>query len=263
MASFAIPVSLYMTQSVHSIEPEASLQAAADRLSELRIGSLAVTKGQELLGVLSMTDLLGVGRLQAGRLPEAKLLTLPQRSVAELMTREVVTVRPSETIERVCEVMLEKRIHRVFVVEEGRLRGVLSTKDVMTALWHKRVNRPISELMSSPVYTIRASEPVSLATDRLEKAKVSGLVVVDDGLPVGVFAQTEALASQNEERTASVEDVMNPAILALAPSIKIFRAASQAASMNVRRIVVLEGRELVGIVTGLDFCRAASGAALG
>lgn len=50
----------------------------------------------------------------------------------------------------------------------------------MRAVLKKRVSNPLSEYMSSPAFTVRASEPISLATERLKRARVSGLVVVDE-----------------------------------------------------------------------------------
>jgi predicted transcriptional regulator len=149
-------------------------------------------------------------------------------------------------------------VHRVFVVKDGRVRGVLSTRDIMRALKEKRVNVPISLFMSSPVFTVRATEPISLATARLEQAQISGLVVLDGKWPVGLFTQRDALAARHLPRETHVETAMNPALIALNADTPLYRAIEQAAALNARRILALNNGKLEGILTGIDLARAAA-----
>ncbi|MND08076.1 hypothetical protein D3C83_304660 [compost metagenome] len=50
---------------------------------------------------------------------------------------------------------------------------------------------------------------------------------------------------------------MSPAMLCLALDTPLHRAAAQAAATTARRVIVTEKRQMVGILTGLDFARAA------
>jgi CBS domain-containing protein len=52
--------------------------------------------------------------------------------------------------------------------------------------------------------------------------------------------------------------VLSPALLCLDVSTPLFRAARQAEVMDVRRIVAVENRQLRGVLTALDFVRAAA-----
>jgi CBS domain-containing protein len=92
-----------------------------------------------------------------------------------------------------------------------------------------------------------------MAAERLEKARVTGLVVVDGDWPVGIFTQVEALESRELPRQTPVEEALNPAVLVLDEHTPVFRAAAQAAAMEARRVVVTSDGTPVGIVTGLDF----------
>jgi len=260
MANFAEPVSTYMTPDVHSCRPEDSLDAVHRTLTERQISSLAVVDDSgRLVGVVSRSDLLKVGRIQAGARPGAKLLVLPPRTVADAMTPEPLSVALDSSLSGAGRAMRERRVHRVFVTEGDELRGVLSTRDLMLAIRDVRLNHTIERYASAPIFSVRASEPISLATDRLAKAHVSGLVVVEDDWPVGVFTQVEAMASRDMPRTTDVEEVMNPAIVCMDNSTKMHRAAAQAAAMRVRRVVSCRSREMHGILTGLDFAAAVAG----
>jgi predicted transcriptional regulator len=144
----------------------------------------------------------------------------------------------------------------VFVVDAGELVGVLSTKDVMVAVSHEKVRLPIERFMSAPVFTIRASEPIALGIERLERAHVSGVVVVDDGWPVGVFTQAESIAAADMPRNTPIEEVMCPAMLCMNVDTQVHRAAAQAAATRARRVIATAEQGMKGILTGLDFARA-------
>jgi CBS domain-containing protein len=260
LSNFEIPVDQYMSSPAHSIDATENLDAAHTLLGGLGISSLAVVEGDgSLAGVISMTDLIRVGRIQAGTGVKAALLTLPDRAVEDHMTREVATVSADEPISLAASKMVEGHFHRVFVEREGRLVGVLSTKDVMLAIRDKRVATPISRWMRSPAFTVRASEPISLATDRLERAHITGLIVVEDGWPVGLFSQREALEARDCPRDLRVDEAMSSAMLALEMDTPLYRAAAQAAELRVRRVIAVKQRSVEGILTGIDLARAAMG----
>ena len=260
LPNFEFSVAQYMSSPAHSIRTDESLDAAHTLLAGLGISSLAVvTDDESLAGVISMTDLLRVGRIQAGSNVKAALLTLPNRSVEKHMTREVATVSPDEPIRLAASKMVRGPFHRVFVERDGRLVGVLSTKDVMLAIRDKRVTTPIARWIRSPVFSVRANEPISLATDRLERAHITGLIVVEDGWPVGLFTQREALEARDCPRDMRVEDAMSSAMLALDVDTPLYRAAAQAAELRVRRVIAVKQRSVEGILTGIDLARAAMG----
>lgn len=256
--AFDIPVSEYASAPVHGVDPETPLPMVQHRLASLGLQCLAVTDGSRLVGVVSRSDLIEVGQRETGRRASAALLSLPGKPVSEVMSTEPVTVDPESTVARAAAIMRERQIHRVFAVAGERLVGVLSTYDLMKVIRDKRSDAPINALMASPVFTVRASEPISLATERLGKARVSGLVVVDDEWPVGLFTQAEALECRDLARDTAIDEVMNPGMICMPSDTRVFRAAQQAIAMTARRIIAVEKREMVGIVGGLDFAAFAA-----
>lgn len=257
MSNFAMSVELYMSSPVVRAHRGETLRQIQLKLRNSRISSLPVVDDDGVpIGVVSRTDLIRVGRVEAGRRPKSSLLTLPEKSVEEVMTQTVSTVPSNASVRDAAVQMVEKRYHRMYVVDEKRLVGVFSTKDVMLALSGEKLNRPIQELMSKPVFTIRAEEPIALATERLERAKVSGIVVVENHWPIGVFTQVESLIAATLPRDTAVEEVMSPAMLCMPVDTALHRAAAQAGATSVRRVIVTEKREMVGILTGIDFARA-------
>jgi CBS domain-containing protein len=258
MANFAMPVSEYMSAPVVSLKLSASLFEVRRTLDDQEISCLPLLDEHEhCVGVISRTDLLRVGRFQAGASRGAPLLTLPDKRAGEVMHAEVLTVSPSSSISDAARLMVKRRIHRVFVLDQGRLAGVLSTKELLTAIRDKRIATPIADLMTAPAFVIPSSAPVSLATDRLAKAHIHGLVVVDeDQWPIGTFTQTESLRARDLPGETFVEEVMSHAMLCLEVHTPLHRAAAQAHATRARRVLAVEDRKVKGILTGLDFARA-------
>jgi predicted transcriptional regulator len=257
MAKFAEPVSIFMSTPVHCVTEDASLVEAREQMQTLGVSCLAVLDADGgISGVISHTDILASGLRNAGNRPDASLLE-PVGKVSTVMTTDLVSVDIETTMAEAAARMVDEHVHRVFVTVRGDLAGVLSTWDIMAAVEAVRVNKAVSEFMSTPVFTVRASESIALASERLGKAHVTGLLVVDESeWPVGVFSQREALESGAASRSATVESAMNAAVLTLPDRTALHNVARQARAMNARRVAVMNRHELVGIMTGVDFAKA-------
>lgn len=253
---FAQPVSAFMAKPVATIYPDASLQEAERRLEDAPFSCLAVTDVDgHLCGVVSRTDLLRVGRLRASMAEDTHLLKLPHQTLRTRMTKDVITADPTTPLQAVAGEMVQKHIHRIFIVENSRPVGVLSTRDLMSAIVRARIADPIKRWMSSPVMTVSATATIGEATDLLQEARVRGLVVEDQEWPVGLFTQTEALLSASQDASTKVEDAMSCALLCLPLNMPLFRAAALALETRARRILATANREIHGILSGLDIAR--------
>jgi CBS domain-containing protein len=257
--TFSRPVSESMTTSVATVGLDAMLPHVARELDQRRVSALPVVDDHgAIVGVISRTDLLRVGRIQAGSHRKAAALTLPEKRSGDLvreLARTPLVVSPGASLRDAARAMCEHRVHRLFVVDAGKLVGVLSTLELMTAVRDERIAGPITGIMSSPVFSVKAQQPISLAIERLEQARVTGLVVLDDDWPVGVFTQIEAMQARDLPRDTLVEDVFDASMLCLPVETKIYRAAEQARRLEVRRLIPCREREPVGIVTGFDFAK--------
>lgn len=256
MGRFPFAAEDYMSTPLLTVRGSSFVDFAHRQLQQLRVSALPVVDDDDrVVGVISRTDVLAAGRREAGATHNHRLLAFPARPVTEFMTPDPVSVPVGTPLREVAELMLSHRIHRVFVRDEEGTRGIVTTRDLMRAIADQRLEDPLSEYMSSPLFTVRAEEPVSLAAERLGKARVTGLVVMDGEMPVGVFTQVEALEARDLDADTAIEDVMNPGILVLEADTPVHRAAAQAGAVEARRVIVIAEDRPVGIVTGLDFAR--------
>lgn len=108
-----------------TIRPEQSVRDAVALLAKHNIGALIVVNAANSpVGILSERDIVR----EAAR--NEQVLA---RAVSELMTRDVITGLPEDDLTSVANVMTEKRIRHVPVVDKGKLVGIVSIGDVVKA----------------------------------------------------------------------------------------------------------------------------------
>ena len=111
-------------REVRTIAPDASLEAALQRLRRERIGALVVLEnGTDLVGILSDRDILDA-------IADHGTDVLGE-SVGSVMTAKVVTCSREDRVSRIMALMTDRRIRHVPVVEGGRLYGMISIGDVV------------------------------------------------------------------------------------------------------------------------------------
>jgi len=109
---------------VETVRPNVTVQQICDQLSSKHIGAAVVLGAAgEVIGVVSERDIIhAVAKHGSGGLG---------RSIDEIMTRDVVTCKLTDTSEELMEMMTRGRFRHVPVVEGGRLIGIVSIGDVV------------------------------------------------------------------------------------------------------------------------------------
>ena len=107
-----------------TVRPEQSIREGLALLARHNIGALIVVEGDRPVGILSERDIVREG---------ARREDVFTRTVADLMTRDVITGQPQDDLQSVAHTMTEKRVRHLPVVEQGRLVGVVSIGDVVKA----------------------------------------------------------------------------------------------------------------------------------
>lgn len=128
-------------------------------------------------------------------------------SVREWMSPDPVQVSPETTVAEAREVLASEGFRHLPVVNEGRLMGIVSDRDVginddalRSALRRNEVetllddDRPVEAVMSSTPHIIGPDAPISDASRLLVSRRISALPVVDDdGELVGIITSVDCL----------------------------------------------------------------------
>jgi CBS domain-containing protein len=173
-----------MTTDVTTVSPELSLREAMELLTRRQISGAPVVAGEDILGVVSTSDLVafasslpGVQSAPSGvpdeiewdapataaeldemdvsetgffselwgaagadvveqmaAAEEHMLNELEQHVVREVMSTDLVTLPSDTTVKEAADILRRRRIHRVLVVDDGELVGILSTLDIASAV---------------------------------------------------------------------------------------------------------------------------------
>ncbi len=122
----------HMTKEVDSVAPEMDTYEAIHRLVKNRVSAMPVVDdGGKLVGILSERDCLDA-------FLRAEYYESPPALVKDLMTAEVVSVERDTNILKVVELFSKKNFHYLPVVENDRLVGQISRKEVIRAIQEMR-----------------------------------------------------------------------------------------------------------------------------
>lgn len=122
-----------MTADPITVSETVSLRAADEKMRVARFRHLPVVRGARLVGILSHRDLLSAS---LSRLAEHESATrdamMEAVEVSQVMEADVVSVEPNGSLEDAVNIMLERKIDCLPVVEaDGRLVGILTASDFL------------------------------------------------------------------------------------------------------------------------------------
>jgi acetoin utilization protein AcuB len=121
----------WMKQKVLTLGPEASAFEALRLCRERRIRHIPVVKDERLVGIISDRDLRDASPPLGD--PD-RVSTMKEIRLEDVMTREVITTHPEDTIVHAAREMYERQIESLPVVDEEKLLGIVTSSDVMRAL---------------------------------------------------------------------------------------------------------------------------------
>lgn len=115
-----------MTPEIVTISPDASIRDAIELLLARRISGLPVTTADgRLVGILTEFALLAL----------AYDKNVADHTVSDHMTHDVLTVDATDSVNKVADLCIVHRVRRLPVLDQGRLVGLVSRRDVLESLY--------------------------------------------------------------------------------------------------------------------------------
>ena len=109
-----------------SIQPDASVLDAIKLMAEKGIGSLVVTEGGALKGIVTERDYARKVIIK-GRASDST-------AISEIMTADVITASSNQSVNQCMAIMTEKKCRHLPVVDDGELVGMISIGDLVQAI---------------------------------------------------------------------------------------------------------------------------------
>ncbi len=112
--------------AVCAVKPDDTVYRALAVMAERNIGAVIVNEGESVVGIFSERDYARQVVLKGKRSKDTLL--------RDVMTTQVVFIRPEQSMEECMALMTDKHIRHLPVLEDGRLAGILSIGDVVKAV---------------------------------------------------------------------------------------------------------------------------------
>lgn len=125
------PVSQIMSKAVKSVHRKQNLADVQQLMDAFNIRHIPVVDGEAVVGILSRTDIMHAryGAIKGGE--ELQMNLLEQMPVEKAMTPNPQTVSPGVSIREVGSILHEKNFSALPVVEDQKLVGMVTTKDLI------------------------------------------------------------------------------------------------------------------------------------
>jgi CBS domain-containing protein len=123
-----VPVKSVMipVEKILTVDRDSSIKAAAEKLRDHNIGSVFVTKGGEIIGILTDTDV--VRRCVAGGLDSIKA------TAEQIMSAPVLMIDEDRTLLDANDLMAKSHVRHLGVSRGGKLAGMISVRDLVVFL---------------------------------------------------------------------------------------------------------------------------------
>jgi len=191
-------ISSIMEENVITLHEGASIN---DTVKMMLIGNVSgfpiVNNDDKVIGIVSERDFVSL---------VAKIIT--GKSVADFMSRDVVTVRPDTKIEEAARVMISHDFRRIPIVHEGVMTGVVTTSDIVNYLgsgevFEKLVTGNMHEALGVPIKAIAREAPITIeldldlgeAAELMIARDVNVLPVIVDGTLTGILTERDFLGA--------------------------------------------------------------------
>jgi CBS domain-containing protein len=113
-----------MIRDIISVDQAATIRQAIEKMVKKNIGSVVVTKGKKMVGILTERDVLKQLCFDAHCV---------DKSVTEIMSSPLVTIEGNASIGKAASMMAERGIRRLLVTVDGQIKGIITERDVMRA----------------------------------------------------------------------------------------------------------------------------------
>ena len=120
-----IPINNFMTRSIKSIQSNTSVKDASKIMYESHIPSLVVQDSEDIIGIVTYKDISIALTIYENK---------PETEIKEIMSSPVISVKSDASILDAVEFMLAKKIHELPVIDDGKIKGIISSTDLIVLL---------------------------------------------------------------------------------------------------------------------------------
>ena len=126
-----------------------------------------------------------------------------EEQLSLIMKKDIITVTPDRSITDVAKIFVEKRIHRIPVVDDGRLVGIITPTDLLDEVKNKKSKIKAEDVINTTCVTAYVEDPLSYIIASMRVSKSVAFPVLDArGNLVGIITDRDLFIDQTEDKEA-------------------------------------------------------------
>ena len=241
-----------MTEDIATVCPGASVVSAAKIMSDKNISCIIVSDNGDLSGIITETDLL--------KKAVAEGYDFRKMTVEHIMSTPIRSLPRNLSVLDASRIMEAEKIRRLVIAEDERLVGIITQTDIVRVLTSYSMWKNVEELMTSDVAAISSSATVKEAADVMADRDISCLVAMDNNAVAGIFTERDILkrviALKRNPTETILKNVITSPVVSVPSNYSIPSASKMMEKMKIRRLLVMDDLNLMGVVTQTDILKA-------
>ena len=182
-----------MVRDVACVSLPGSRDEVLKILKDQRISGVPVLKDNKVVGIVTRTNLL--------KNPEEEQLAL-------LMTRDPVTIAPDSDITVAAKLLVDYKIRRLPVMDNGYLVGLVTVADIVSAIADLDITEPIGQYLNNGVVSVWYKTPLPVVARNMELSNIKAVPILDSELElVGIISDRDVINASIIEDTVEMSDM--------------------------------------------------------
>jgi CBS domain-containing protein len=244
-------VSEIMSSNPVCINPEATMLQAAKLMGEKHIGSLLVKKYDSPVGIVTERDLLTKVLAQNKN--------METETVEAVMSYPLLTICLTAKIKEAAQAMIRKK-GRLVLFDCNKLKGIVTASDLVRAMPDvDETAASIDSFMTTQVVTLDGQTTVKEAARLMGQERIGSVVITRRGKPVGIFTERDLVSTviaKDKPMELAVGAQSSCPLITIPPGISVHQAAGLMTEKRIKRLPIVEGDTLLGIITARDLVEA-------
>lgn len=260
--SYLGDLSLTYVLSIMSNNPikaaeEAKLGTVISLMANHGVGSVIIVDSNDVpSGIITERELLReiAFNTRLGRDPMAK----------DVMSFGFIRISPQTRVEEAARTMMESGARLVVTRKNGNLVGMVTVSDFLGFFLNTAEDMPITRVIHEKVTTLKESGSLMDAIRLMNEKRIGSVIVVrHTGLPLGIFTERDLVRILKDHRTKEfgslrLGDLATQPLVSAPLGLTAREAASLMISKGIKRLPILRGERLFGILTARDLVSAYS-----
>lgn len=246
-----------LSPSVFTVTPKTALPDVLASMESLRISCVvAVDTEHYPVGIFTEQDAIVL-------MAERRVIT--ELCMSDVMSAPPLTAPSAMDFRDAYQLISNKGYRHLIVVDDaGRLGGIVSEADFIHHMGMEYLVelKTVGAAMTRDLVTLKEDATLADAVDMMAKHKISCVIVIRDQKPVGILTERDTISlarTVNDPTRVHITRVMHSPVQTVDAQLPLQQAMKLMERSHIRRLVVVEGEILSGIITRHDIVKNMQG----